>query len=303
MRNIGRNAAPAARDHRGDRPSRRQGRRPLQRRAQGAVPGARRRAADGLLRRPRGLPPSRAGARRLRGRRRRDPGHRDRPRLMDGYTFTARRPDRRRLAVRFPERPARRRQFDRDGGVDARAEPANGGGLGRLLQLHRLPLLRPRTSPNTIGKGIIDPAIVTPAVIFGALMGAIIWNVLTWLLGIPSSSSHALVGGLVGAGVAAGGFSVVVAWGVIKTALVHLPRADPRHGDGDPAGDRHLLAVQAGRGEHLRPRLPPPAAGLRRRLFARPRRQRRAEDDGDHHRPALLARAAAAASSTCPSGW
>src|SRR6218665_1960959 len=72
---------------------------------------------------------------------------------------------------------------------------------------------------NTIGKGIIDPAIVTPAVIFGALMGAIMWNLLTWWLGIPSSSSHALVGGLVGAGVAAGGFSVVVAWGVIKTAL------------------------------------------------------------------------------------
>ena len=72
---------------------------------------------------------------------------------------------------------------------------------------------------NTIGKGIIDPDIVTPAVIFGALMGAIIWNLLTWLLGIPSSSSHALVGGLVGAGVAAGGFSAVVAWGVIKTAL------------------------------------------------------------------------------------
>ncbi|HEV2815623.1 MAG TPA: inorganic phosphate transporter [Allosphingosinicella sp.] len=71
---------------------------------------------------------------------------------------------------------------------------------------------------NTIGKGIIDPAIVTPAVIFGALMGAIVWNLLTWLLGIPSSSSHALVGGLVGSGVAAGGFNVVVAWGVIKTA-------------------------------------------------------------------------------------
>jgi inorganic phosphate transporter, PiT family len=71
---------------------------------------------------------------------------------------------------------------------------------------------------STIGKDIIDPQIVTPAVIFAALMGAIIWNVLTWLLGIPSSSSHALVGGLVGAGVAAGGFNVVVAAGVLKTA-------------------------------------------------------------------------------------
>ena len=71
---------------------------------------------------------------------------------------------------------------------------------------------------NTIGKGIIHPDIITPALIFAALMGAIIWNVLTWILGIPSSSSHALVGGLVGAGVAAGGFSVVVAGGVLKTA-------------------------------------------------------------------------------------
>ncbi|MDQ4086771.1 MAG: inorganic phosphate transporter [Pseudomonadota bacterium] len=71
---------------------------------------------------------------------------------------------------------------------------------------------------TTIGKGIIDPAIVTPAVIFGALMGAITWNLLTWFLGIPSSSSHALVGGLVGAGIAAAGFGSIVAWGVIKTA-------------------------------------------------------------------------------------
>jgi inorganic phosphate transporter, PiT family len=71
---------------------------------------------------------------------------------------------------------------------------------------------------TTIGKGIIHPDIITPALIFAALMGAIIWNVLTWILGIPSSSSHALVGGLVGAGVAAGGFGVVVAGGVLKTA-------------------------------------------------------------------------------------
>ena len=91
---------------------------------------------------------------------------------------------------------------------------------------------------NTIGKGIIDPDIVTPAVIFGALMGAIIWNLLTWLLGIPSSSSHALVGGLVGAGVAAGGFSAVVAWGVIKTALFIFLAPILGMVDGDHAGDR-----------------------------------------------------------------
>src|SRR4051795_1179179 len=55
---------------------------------------------------------------------------------------------------------------------------------------------------ETLGTGIIDPALVDPRVIFGALMGAIVWNVITWVLGIPSSSSHALVGGLVGAGTA-----------------------------------------------------------------------------------------------------
>ena len=72
---------------------------------------------------------------------------------------------------------------------------------------------------ETVGKGIIDPAIVDPAVIFGALAGAILWNVLTWYLGIPSSSSHALVGGLVGAGTAKGGVGAIVSSGVIKTSV------------------------------------------------------------------------------------
>ncbi len=71
---------------------------------------------------------------------------------------------------------------------------------------------------NTIGRGIISPDIISDSVIFGALMGAISWNVLTWLMGIPSSSSHALVGGMIGAGVAkAGSGSVIVLSGVSKT--------------------------------------------------------------------------------------
>ena len=70
---------------------------------------------------------------------------------------------------------------------------------------------------NTIGKGIIDPAIISDQVIFGALMGAISWNVITWLAGIPSSSSHALIGGLLGAGVAKAGTGAVVVAGVTKT--------------------------------------------------------------------------------------
>ncbi|PSC05408.1 anion permease [Alsobacter soli] len=78
---------------------------------------------------------------------------------------------------------------------------------------------------NTLGTGIIDPDIVTPRVIFGALTGAIVWNVITWVLGIPSSSSHALIGGLVGAGAAKAGFSAVVWSGFLKTvaAIVLSP--------------------------------------------------------------------------------
>jgi PiT family inorganic phosphate transporter len=70
---------------------------------------------------------------------------------------------------------------------------------------------------ETIGRGIIEAAIVDPRVIFGALTGAIVWQIITNRLGIPSSSSHALIGGLVGAGIAKAGFSAVVWTGVLKT--------------------------------------------------------------------------------------
>src|ERR1700761_508441 len=60
---------------------------------------------------------------------------------------------------------------------------------------------------NTIGTGIIEPSIIDAAVIFAALVGAIVWNLITWGLGIPSSSSHALIGGLVGGGMAKAGIS------------------------------------------------------------------------------------------------
>lgn len=71
---------------------------------------------------------------------------------------------------------------------------------------------------NTVGTGIVSAGIVDARVIFGALMGAISWNVITWWAGIPSSSSHALIGGLVGAGVTKAG-SVAIVWsGLIKTA-------------------------------------------------------------------------------------
>ncbi|MGN7999482.1 anion permease [Sphingomonas sp. 22176] len=72
---------------------------------------------------------------------------------------------------------------------------------------------------ETIGKGLIDQNLVTPAVVFGALVGAMFWNVVTWMKGIPSSSSHALVGGMVGAGVAHAGFEGIQWTGLNKTLI------------------------------------------------------------------------------------
>lgn len=72
---------------------------------------------------------------------------------------------------------------------------------------------------KTVGSGIIDANIVDDRVIFGALSGAIAWNVITWLAGIPSSSSHALIGGLVGAALSKVGFSAIVWYGLGKTIL------------------------------------------------------------------------------------
>ncbi len=75
---------------------------------------------------------------------------------------------------------------------------------------------------STIGKGIIDPKIVTPFLLIAVLTGSIAWDVITWYFGLPTSSSHALVGGLVGAGVAASGWSVVQTAGVSRIALFIL---------------------------------------------------------------------------------
>ena len=78
---------------------------------------------------------------------------------------------------------------------------------------------------QTIGTGIVAANVVDARVIFGALTGAITWNVVTWLAGIPSSSSHALVGGLLGAGIAKVGLSAIVWKGVLKTggAIIGSP--------------------------------------------------------------------------------
>jgi len=70
---------------------------------------------------------------------------------------------------------------------------------------------------TTVGKGIIDPSIIDHYVVFGALTGAIAWNLITWYYGIPSSSSHALIGGLIGAALAKAGSWSLVPSGIFKT--------------------------------------------------------------------------------------
>jgi PiT family inorganic phosphate transporter len=74
----------------------------------------------------------------------------------------------------------------------------------------------------TIGKGIVEQGIVDHYVVFGALIGAIAWNLITWYYGIPSSSSHALIGGLVGAGVAKAGTGALIPAGILKTVAFIL---------------------------------------------------------------------------------
>src|ERR1043165_9693829 len=72
---------------------------------------------------------------------------------------------------------------------------------------------------RTVGTGIVSAGVVDGSVIFGALSGAIVWNIVTWRVGIPSSSSHALIGGLTGAAVAKAGFAAVVYGGLAITAI------------------------------------------------------------------------------------
>lgn len=69
----------------------------------------------------------------------------------------------------------------------------------------------------TVGKGIVQPGVVDVHVVFGALLGAITWNFITWYYGIPSSSSHALIGGIVGAVIAKAGAGVLISAGILKT--------------------------------------------------------------------------------------
>lgn len=92
--------------------------------------------------------------------------------------------------------------------------------MGGLFQLCSLPFFGLHVA-QTLGTGIVEAQIVDARVVFGALTGAIIWNIVTWFFGIPSSSSHALIGGLLGAGLVKAGFGVVV-WGGLSKTIVAI---------------------------------------------------------------------------------
>ena len=136
----------------------------------------------------------------------------------------------------------------------------------------------------TVGKGIVQLPADSQTVVLAALLGAIAWNLITWRFGIPSSSSHALVGGLVGATLVAVGTSGVE-WSGIWHKVVLPMITSPAIGllgrlpaDEPPAPARVPLGAAAGE-----PHLPPAAAGVGRLRRPGPRFQRRPEDHGRDH--------------------
>src|ERR1019366_9217565 len=102
---------------------------------------------------------------------------------------------------RLHQRLSRRRELDRHGRLDTGAQPARRGALGRLLQLRRLPVFSTHVAGN-IAKGV-DSRIVSLPLVAAGLIGAVVWDLLTWWWGLPTSSSHALLGGIAGAAIVA----------------------------------------------------------------------------------------------------
>jgi hypothetical protein len=156
---------------------------------------------------------------------------------------------------------------------------------------------------QTVGYRHRQRRVVDSSVIFGALTGAIVWNVITWNLGIPSSSSHALIGGLTGAAVAKAGFAAIVVSGLGITALgivlVAAARVHPRA----VAGRHRALGQPAGDALCRRPQVPCAATVFRGDVFAGSRRQRCAKDDGHSLRCCCIRKVCWAPSSTSRSGW
>src|SRR3972149_7057292 len=104
---------------------------------------------------------------------------------------------------------------------------------------------------TTIGKGIINPDFVTMEIILGALVGAIVWDLITWFWGLPSSSSHALIGGIIGAGIAGVGTLAISlgtffgGWRIVKTMAVKITQLKPYQGFAAETGGATVLAVLA----------------------------------------------------------
>src|SRR5258708_4461932 len=132
---------------------------------------------------------------------------------------------------------------------------------------------------NTIGKGMIDISALTFAVIFAGLVGAIIWDLITWYFGLPTSSSHALIGGYAGAAVARYGFGAIIPSGWTKTLIfiVIAPLI------GLVLGFLLTVAIMW----IFQRKSPKSVDKTFRRLQPRPRNERRAEDDGHHRRRPL----------------
>jgi PiT family inorganic phosphate transporter len=124
-------------------------------------------------------------------------------------------PGYRRFAVRFHERLSRCSQLDCHHRFNRVLKPHQAVIWASAFNFLAYFLFH-LTVAKTIGKGTVDPSIVDHYIIFGALIGAIIWNIVTWYYGIPSSSSHALIGGLVGAAHRQGWFSGLIMSGVLK---------------------------------------------------------------------------------------
>ena len=100
---------------------------------------------------------------------------------------------------------------------------------------------------KTVGAGMVDLSVVTFAVIFAGLIGAIVWNLITWYYGLPTSSSHALFGGYAGAAVAKAGFGAIIAVRLDQDAHLHRARAADRHDRRAPADGRDLLDLPPAR--------------------------------------------------------
>ena len=135
----------------------------------------------------------------------------------------------------------------------------------------------------TIATGIVEPDLITPPIVFAGLIGAIAWNLATWYFGLPSSSSHALIGGVVGSALVAAGPEAVICSGLVEKVIVPALVA--------PvlafvvAGIAILIIYRIVGRQQPGPviaRLPARADRLGQPVLALARHERRAEDDGDH---------------------